>query len=125
MAVYAPQWDDIRIHAGTKWEKDLYRETMGRRLFGDDHYFSERKAYTLDPLRTDGADALDVSDIPGISRLVLREIEVAWPGEFKDSMIRKTEAEMIKFLANGAPTTNETEPPSGKSKMLEDNLATA
>ena len=88
--VYSPERDEIRIHAGTKWEKDLYRETIGQRLFGNDRYFSERKAYTLDPLRTDKADALDVSDIPGISKIVLREIEVAWPGEFGDAMIRKS-----------------------------------
>ena len=88
--VYSPERNEIRIHAGTKWEKDLYRETIGQRLFGDDRYFSERKAYTLDPLRTDKADALDVSDIPGISKIVLREIEVAWPGEFGDAMIRKS-----------------------------------
>ena len=110
VVVYAPQWDDIRIHAGTKWEKDLYRETMGRRLFGDDHYFSERKAYTLDPLRTDGADALDVSDIPGISRVVLRELEVAWPGEFKDSMTRKS----LDIFESAAGRTTPAIPESGR-----------
>jgi hypothetical protein len=90
VVVYSPHRDEIRIHAGTKWEKALYQETFGRRLFGDDWYFSERKAYTLDPLRTDGVDALDVSDVPGITKIVLREIEVAWPGEFGDSIIRKS-----------------------------------
>jgi aminodeoxyfutalosine synthase len=38
---------------------------------------------------------------------------------------RNTFYEPIKVLADGAPSTNETEPPSGKSKVLEDNLATA
>jgi hypothetical protein len=90
VAVYSPQRDEIRVHAGTKWEKALYQETFGRRLFGDDWYFSERKAYTLDPLRADGVDALGVSDVPGITRIVLREIEIAWAGEFGDSMIRKS-----------------------------------
>lgn len=88
VVVFSPERDEIRIHAGTKWEKALYQETMGRRLFGDDWYFSERKTYTLDPLRDEGVDALDVSDIPGITRIVLREIEVAWPGEFADSIVR-------------------------------------
>jgi hypothetical protein len=90
VVVYAPERDEIRIHAGAKWEKELYQETFGNRLFGDDRHFSERKAYTLDPLRADGADALDASDIPGITRIVLREIEVAWPGEFGDSRINKS-----------------------------------
>lgn len=102
--VYSPQRDDIRIHAGTKWEKDLYRETIGHRLFGEPNYFSERKNYTLDPLRQEGRDALDVSDVQGISKIVLREFELAWPGAFKDGVIRKSEdvftsAEERKTLA--------------------------
>ena len=91
VVVLALHRDEIRIHAGTKWEKDLYRETVGHRLFGDPNYFSERKIYTLDPLRTEGADALDVSDLPGVSKIVLRKFELAWPGAFKDSVIRKSE----------------------------------
>jgi aminodeoxyfutalosine synthase len=38
---------------------------------------------------------------------------------------RNTFYEPIKVLADGAPSANEVEPPSGKSKMLKDNLATA
>ena len=91
LVVYSPKWDGIRIHAGTKWERELYRERFGVRLFGDDRHFSERKAYTLDPLLVDGVDALDVSDIDGIFKIVLREYEVAYPGEFNDRIIRKSD----------------------------------
>jgi hypothetical protein len=108
--VYSPERDEIRIHAGTKWEKDLYRETIGRRLFGDDRYFSERKAYTLESLRTLGVDALDVSDVPGISKIVLREIEVAWPGEFSDAMIRKSN----DLFESAAARHTEAIPESGR-----------
>jgi aminodeoxyfutalosine synthase len=38
---------------------------------------------------------------------------------------RNTFYEPIKVFADGAPAANETEPPAGKSKVLEDNLATA
>ena len=38
---------------------------------------------------------------------------------------RNTFYEPIKVLADGAPSANEAEPPSGKSKVLEANLATA
>jgi len=38
---------------------------------------------------------------------------------------RNTVYEPIKVLADGASSANEAEPPSGKSKMLEGNLATA
>ena len=90
VVVYSPLGDELRIHADRKWEKELYRTTLGRRLFGEPDYFSVRKTYTLDPLRLDGVDALDVGDVPGLTKLVLREFEVAWPGEFHDSVIRKS-----------------------------------
>jgi len=38
---------------------------------------------------------------------------------------RNTFYEPIKVLADGAPSASEAEPPSSKSKVLEDNLATA
>ncbi len=38
---------------------------------------------------------------------------------------RNTFYEPIKVLADGVPSANEAEPPAGKSKVLEDNLATA
>ena len=38
---------------------------------------------------------------------------------------RNTFYEPIKVLADGAPSATEAEPPSGKSKVLEDNLASA
>src|SRR5438132_1373272 len=69
VVVYSPVRDEIRIHTGTKGERELYQETFGVRLFGDDKYFSERKAYTLEPLRTDALDALDTDGLPGISRV--------------------------------------------------------
>jgi len=38
---------------------------------------------------------------------------------------RNTFYEPIKVLADGPPMANEAEPPTNKSKVLEDNLATA
>ena len=91
VVVYDPERDEIRIHAGTKREKELYQETFGVRLFGDDRYFSERKTFTLEPLRVDGVDALDTDGIGGIERIVLREIEIAWGGGYNEVVIRKAD----------------------------------
>ena len=77
VVAYSPERDEIRIHAGSKGERELYQRTFGTRLFGDDRYFSERKAFTLEPLRTDGAAALewdgagDIERFCGKSRLPL------------------------------------------------------
>lgn len=89
--VYTPERDEIRIHAGTKGERELYRTAFGRRLFGDDDHFCERRAYTLNPLLDDGVEALDVSDVEGIERITLIELELDFGGKFNEVQIRKAD----------------------------------
>jgi len=88
--VYSPERDEIRIHASTKGEKEMYRLAFGRRLFGSAWYFCERKAYTLDPLRTETADALAMDGSMGIRRIVLREVEVTWDHRGQEVTVRKS-----------------------------------
>ena len=102
VAVYSPDLDEIRIHAGTKGERELYRKQLGQRLFGDDDYFSQKKACTLEPLRANGMDALDVEGVGGdLERVVLREYEVAYDSGFEEVMIRK--ATDVFAAAEAAP----------------------
>ena len=89
VVVYSPKRDEIRIHAGTKGERELYQRTFGQRLFGEPKYFSERKAFTLEPLREDGPTALDMEGVGGIDRAVLREYEISFGGAFNTVVIRK------------------------------------
>jgi hypothetical protein len=89
VVVYAPKRDEIRIHAGTVGEKDLYRQTFGRRLFGNEEHFCVRKAYDLETLRADCARALDVRGLTGVKLIVLREVELAWGRRLDESMVRK------------------------------------
>lgn len=91
VVVYSPERDEIRIHAGSKGEKELYRETFGMRLFGDDKYFAEQKAFTLEPLRADGPSALEWVGSGDVDRIVLREIEIAYRGGFREVVIRKAD----------------------------------
>lgn len=91
VVVYAPERDELRVHAGTKGERELYRRAFGRRLMGAADYFSERKAYTLEPLRTLGADALDVAGLEGLRRVVLREYEIAFDSRRAGVLIRKAD----------------------------------
>jgi len=46
---------------------------------------------TLQPLRTDGPDALDPEGINGITKITLREIEVAYDNVFHEVLIRKAD----------------------------------
>ncbi len=91
VVVYSQSRNEIRIHADTKGERELYRTTFGKRLFDDDEYFSERKAYTLEPLREDGWGALDTDGIPKLDRVVLVEIEILYGGTFKEVVVRKAD----------------------------------
>ena len=91
VVVYSPERDEIRIHAGSKGERELYRETFGVRLFGGDKCFSEQKAFTLEPLRADGAAALEWDGSGDVDRIVLREIEIAYRGGYREVVIRKAD----------------------------------
>lgn len=53
----------------------------------------------------------------------MKSIPPAWR-DGRTPVQRNTFYEPIKVW-DSTPTTNEAEPPSGKSKVLEDNLATA
>ena len=46
---------------------------------------------TLEPLRSDGPDALDGEGLEGISSITLVEIEVAWENEFQAVIVRKAD----------------------------------
>ena len=84
VVVYNAARDELRIHAGSKAEWELYRREFGQRLRGDAAYFSERKNFVLEPLRADAARALDATGVAGITRITLQEVEVAFGGEFDD-----------------------------------------
>lgn len=112
VVVYSPERDEIRIHAGTKGEKELYRKAFGLRLHGDGDYFSEGKAYTLEPLRVLGADALEAGGIEGVNRIVLKEYEVDYHSGHGEVMIRK--ADDIFAAAADRPFEQEAIPAGGK-----------
>jgi len=79
VVVISPRLDEIRVNARTRSERDLYITQFGLHLRGDANYFSERAPYTLEPLRTHGADCLKPHGIPTLEQIRLRELEVAFP----------------------------------------------
>lgn len=62
--LYCAEQDELWISARTEQERDLYRTHFGVSLRGNAQYFSMRRNFTLDPLRTDGADALSPGVLP-------------------------------------------------------------
>ncbi len=97
--VYSPEQDEIRINARTKGERDLYSEQFALHLRGRPDYFSARNTYTLEPLRTEGLDALDAADIEGIVKIVLRELEIAFDNGNQEIITRAAN----DIFQSGAP----------------------
>jgi hypothetical protein len=111
LMVYNPPRNELRIHAGTKGERMLYRKTFERRIFGAEGEFSERRGYTLAPLLTDGPEALLTHDIPGINRIVLREVEMAWDNDNQEVTIRKAKDLFATAQAQNARRAGHVNPP--------------
>jgi hypothetical protein len=91
VVVYNVERDEIRIHTGSKAERELYQREFGHRLRGDPEYFFERKNFVLDPLRKDVGKALETEGLPDIESIKLQELEISFGGDFDDRMIRKSD----------------------------------
>jgi len=88
VVVYNPDHDEIRVNTRTRGERNLYVKQFGRFLRGREDYFSVATTFTLDPLRHFGREALDISGLEGINRIVLREIEMAWDDAGRTTLTR-------------------------------------
>ena len=76
VVVYSAEHDELRINARTRGERELYAEAFGLHFHGRGDWFSRRGAYSLEPLRREGPDALDPSGLDGLKQITLREIEL-------------------------------------------------
>ena len=101
LVVYSPRRDEIRVHAGTKGEKEMYRVTFGKWLHGGLDHFCQRQAYTLEPLRTEGVAALSARAVPGIVSICLREMELGWRHEASRVRIDKGECVLRTARVHG------------------------
>ncbi len=92
--VYDIAQGEIRIHAGTKGERELYLRCFGRFLFGNENVFPGEGKYTLEPLIQYGVAALRNAGIEdSIEWVRLKELEIRWGdstrGEIVETEIRK------------------------------------
>jgi hypothetical protein len=82
---------EMRIHAKTKGEKELYRKRFGEIFFCDEEYFDSASKFTLTPLQEDGADALLCGDVDGLEEVKLLEVQIFRGGTHKAVEIHKAE----------------------------------
>jgi hypothetical protein len=91
VVVYSPALDEIRVNARTQGERELYIQQFGLHLRGSLDYFSHRAPYTLEPLRTQGAGALDADGLQGIANITLRELEILTNNNQRETITRQAE----------------------------------
>jgi hypothetical protein len=74
---YDYQTGELAIHAGAEGDRIQYCKTLGKYLFGSELFFDidRRGKYTLEPLRIDGEVALRYSDVPGIEKVTLEDLQ--------------------------------------------------
>lgn len=78
--VYDYASGQLRIGAGTKPTRSLYRTAFGKCMFGDDEHFPETRVYTLQPLLSDGRKSLHCADIPGLQNITLKKVQARLDG---------------------------------------------
>ncbi len=105
VVVYSAERDELRINCRTQAEREMYIRHFGLNLRGRTDYFSWREPYTLEPLRTDGAGALDVSDIEGLVGILLRELEVSYDRD-KCQVITRAEQGLFAFATGEQSAPN-------------------
>lgn len=86
---YVPARNELNIHAQTKGEKQLYRQEIGRHLFGDPERFPGTAKYTLAPLMDDGEESLACDDIDGIESITLSEVRLFFGGAEPEIVTRR------------------------------------
>lgn len=105
--VYAPQIRELGIHAESRAEKQLYRETFAKHLFGDKDIFPDTEKYSLEPLRKLGEDSLALGDIEGIDWIKLTEVQFFFGGDPWEVRTRKSHDifAMLKARKQPFPTS--------------------
>lgn len=87
--IYDNETDEIAVNAGTKGERSLYLQTLGKVLFGKADYFDASKRYSLGPLRELGPASMAHADIAQITGVRLVEFGRRWPGKVSEMETRK------------------------------------
>jgi hypothetical protein len=128
--VYNTRYGVLKVSAQTAAEKDLYRKTFGKILFGDPDHFPEGEIYTLKPLHI-GKAAL--APVVGIDSVRLTEVWIVLDDDQSFTQVSRAynlieaaakhgqpnlqegrlvrAAMMVKYKSGGRPRKLELRPP--------------
>ena len=102
--IYDNRLGVLRINAQSFGEKDLYRATFGKILFGDTDHFPAGDIYTLAPLKR-GANALRL--VSGVESVRLAEVWIEVDNNQHFVQISKAYDLMESITRHGRPNLNE------------------
>ena len=81
LVIYNAKAGELRVHADSDRETDLFRLAFGMHLFNDGNYFPESShKFSLNPLK-EGRQSLAWGGMAGIKSITLKEIEYLGAGE--------------------------------------------
>jgi hypothetical protein len=89
--VHSARLRELRVNARTQGERDLYIEQFGLHLHGSANYFSERRPYTLEPLRATGQDALSAEGLEGIRNIRLCRVSIRLNNHHNEILTREAD----------------------------------
>ena len=98
--VYDPARGELRLNCCGKGERAEFLKAFGVHLFGNERFFPGTAKYTLAPLVADGRNCLACLDVPGIERVVLKEVEFFFPVKPRERVTRKSD-DIFALLENG------------------------
>jgi hypothetical protein len=88
LLIYNCNHDDISVRTeGKKGQLPEYLRCVGKHIFGDENYFNEQKAFSLEKLREVNIAAYNFASTAGIEDVKLVELQYEWGGEIE---IRKS-----------------------------------
>ncbi|MBI5386787.1 MAG: hypothetical protein HZA90_19115 [Verrucomicrobia bacterium] len=98
--VYDPARGEMRLNCCGKSERAEFLKAFGLHLFRDERFFPGTAKYTLAPLVNDGRNCLACLDVPGIERVVLKEVEFFFPVKPRERVTRKSD-DIFALLEKG------------------------
>ena len=101
--VYDPEAGELRIHAGTKGERELYRTRIGKHLFGDEAFFPGTEKFTLEPLRVHEEASMNCVDILGLDSIRLIEVHFHDRSDPWETEVIKSDDVFLALTARDRP----------------------
>ncbi len=87
--IFNKMFGELRVHASTVKEKQLYCRLFGKHMFGDEECFPFSNKYSLEPLRRYGQSCLSRCDVEGVKSVRFTKLKLFDGGEHEARTTRE------------------------------------